>query len=335
MKFNLKFLVIRFSSIGDIVLTTSLLKSIKTTYKNVEIHYLTLDKFSSILEIHPNIDRIIVLNSDSGSTELMQLNRYIKLSEYDKVFDLHGSIRSRIVTLGLSKITTRVKKPRISRFFLYQFHVNMFPKGYSSQVMYHQCLQNYDMDSMPDTLLVVSKVEKRFARSILKEIEIDSNFIVMVPGAAWPQKQWQVEKYNNVINEINRLTNKKIIMLGTKNDEICKHISLMNDSVVDYSGKTDLRQAMAVISLSDSVFGSDTGLLHIAEALGKHVSIILGPTSTDTGGGVSLKESTNIEKDIWCRPCSQNGKQKCYRTRQYCMELISTDMVTNSVIERA
>ena len=335
MKFNLKFLVIRFSSIGDIVLTTSLLKSIKTTYKNVEIHYLTLDKFSSILEIHPNIDRIIVLNSDSGSTELMQLNRYIKLSEYDKVFDLHGSIRSRIVTLGLSKITTRVKKPRISRFFLYQFHINMFPKKYSAQVMYHQCIQGYDMASIPDTLLVVSKVEKRFAKSILKEIGIDSNFIVLVPGAAWPQKQWQVEKYNNVINEINRLTNKKIIMLGTKNDEICKDISLINDSVVDYSGKTGLRQAMAVISLSDSVFGSDTGLLHIAEALGKHVSMILGPTSTETGGGVSLKDSTNIETDIWCRPCSQNGKKKCYRTRQYCIELISTDMVTNSVIERA
>jgi ADP-heptose:LPS heptosyltransferase len=157
----------------------------------------------------------------------------------------------------------------------------------------------------------------------------------MVPGAAWSQKQWQVEKYNNVINELNRLTNKKIIMLGTKNDEICKDISLINDSVVDYSGNTDLRQAMAVISLSDSVFGSDTGLLHIAEALGKHVSMILGPTSTETGGGVSLKESINIETDIWCRPCSQNGKQKCYRTRQYCMELISTDMVTNSVIERA
>jgi len=335
MKFNLKFLVIRFSSIGDIVLTTSLLKSIKTTYKNVEIHYLTLDKFSPMLEMQPNIDRIIALNSDSGATEMMQLNRYIKSSEYDKVFDLHGSIRSRIVTFGLSKITTRVKKPRISRFFLYQFHVNMFPKGYSSQVMYHQCLQDYDMDSTPDTLLIVSNAEKRLAWSILKEIDIDSNFIVMVPGAAWTQKQWQAEKYNNVINELSRLTNKKIIMLGTKNDKICKDISLINDSVVDYSGKTDLRKAMAIISLSDSVFGSDTGLLHMAEALGKHVSMILGPTSTNTGGGVSLKESTNIETDIWCRPCSQNGKQKCYRTRQYCMERISTDMVTNSVIERA
>ena len=164
MKFNLKILVIRFSSIGDIVLTTSLLNSIKTTYKNVEIHYLTLDKFSSMLEMQPNIDRIIVLNSDSGSTELMQLNRYIKSSGYDKVFDLHGSIRSRIVTLGLSKITTRAKKPRIPRFFLYQFHVNMFPKGYSAQVMYHQCLPGYNMDSIPDTLLVVSKVEKRFRK---------------------------------------------------------------------------------------------------------------------------------------------------------------------------
>ena len=296
MKFNLKFLVIRFSSIGDIILTTSLLKSIKTKYNDVEIHYLTLDKFSSMLEMQPNVDRIIALNNDSKITELMQLNRYIKSSEYDKVFDLHGSIRSRIVTLDLSEITTRVKKPRIPRFFLYQFHVNIFPKKYSAQVMYHQCFQDYDMASIPDTLLVVSKVEKRFARSILKEIDIDSNFIVMVPGAAWPQKQWQVDKYNNVINDLIRLTNKKIIMLGTKNDKICKDISSINDSVVDYSGKTDLRQAMAVISLSDSVFGSDTGLLHMAEALGKHVSMILGPTSTNTGGGVSLKESTILKQ---------------------------------------
>ena len=91
---------------------------------------------------------------------------------------------------------------------------------------------------------------------------------------------------------------------------------------------------MAIISISNTVFGSDTGLLHIAESLGKKISMILGPTSKETGGGVSNKDSINIESDIWCRPCSQNGKSECYRTIQYCMDAIPANKVVESVVER-
>ena len=122
MEHRFKVLVIRFSSIGDIVLTTSLLNSIKTIYDNAEIHFLTLDRFSPILEMQPDIDRLVVLNSSSGVNDLIKLNRYIKSSEYDIIFDLHGSIRSRIVTLGLNETVSRVKKPRLSRFILFQLH---------------------------------------------------------------------------------------------------------------------------------------------------------------------------------------------------------------------
>ena len=135
MKYPTKILVIRFSSIGDIVLTTSFLKSIKTKYDNPEIHFLTLEKFSSILEMQPDIDRIIELNSTIGIKGLIELNGYVKSSHYDKVFDLHGSIRSRIVTLGLNNITARVKKPRLLRLLLFQLHINLFPEGYSASVM--------------------------------------------------------------------------------------------------------------------------------------------------------------------------------------------------------
>ena len=157
----------------------------------------------------------------------------------------------------------------------------------------------------------------------------------MVPGAAWPQKQWKLNKYSNVINEIQIRTKYPVVMLGSLNDKVCKEISSVNGNVIDLSGKTDIRQAMAIISLSDTVFGSDTGLIHIAEALDKRVTMILGPTSTETGGGVSLNESKNIETDLWCRPCSQNGKQECFRSSQYCMDLIPSNRVINSVLERA
>ena len=330
-----KILVIRFSSIGDIVLTTSFLKSIKVKYGSPEIHFLTLERFSGILEMQPDIDRVIELNSAAGIKDLIGLNGYIKSSQYDKIFDLHGSIRSRIVTLGLNNITSKVKKPRLLRFLLFQLHINLFPENYSASVMYHDCIDGHEALRTPKTKLIVSNIERKTAISILNDNGVGDDFIVMVPGAAWSQKQWKINKYNNVINEIIIRTKKPVVMLGTLNDEVCKEISLINDSVIDLSGKTEIRQAMAIISLSDTVFGSDTGLLHIAEALDKRVTMILGPTSTETGGGVSLNESINIETNLWCRPCSQNGSQECFRSSQYCMDLISSNRVVNSVIERA
>jgi len=335
MRRSTKILVIRFSSIGDIVLTTSFLKSIKTKYDNPEIHFLTLEKFSSILEMQPDIDRIIELNSAIGIKGLIELNGYVKSSQYDKIFDLHGSIRARIVTLGLNNITSKVKKPRFLRFLLFQFHISLFPKGYSAAVMYHECIDDHDTLGIPKTELLVSNIERKTAISILNNNGVKDKFIVMVPGAAWPQKQWIIKKYSNVINEILSRTNKPVVMLGTLSDKVCKEISIINDSVIDLSGKTDIRQAMAIISLSDTVFGSDTGLLHIAEALDKRITMILGPTSTETGGGVSLNESNNIQTDLWCRPCSQSGSQECFRSSQYCMDLISSKRVINSVLERA
>ena len=334
MKNKEKVLVIRFSSIGDIVLTTSFLNSVKKSNDNVEIHYLTLDKFSSILELQPDIDRLLILSSDSTAKDLFKMNGYIHSSKYHRIYDLHGSIRSRIVTFGLNKITSRVKKPRVLRFMLFQFHINMFPKNYSTTTMYHQCLQD-NLLEIPRTNLRVSNQEKLTAQSILESLGIKKDFIVLVPGAAWPQKQWQVNKYNHTINKIIAMTDKKIIMLGSKDDMICKRLSNVNTNVIDYSGKTNLREAMAIISNSDTVFGSDTGLLHVAESLGKKVSMILGPTSKETGGGVSNTDSLNIESDIWCRPCSQNGKSECYRSTQYCMDAIPTNKVVKSVAERA
>ena len=89
---------------------------------------------------------------------------------------------------------------------------------------------------------------------------------------------------------------------------------------------------MAIIANSELVIGADTGFIHAAEALGKNVAMILGPTSKETGAGVNRDSSVNIENnDIWCRPCSQNGKRKCYRDEQYCMTTISEDYAFNKI----
>lgn len=333
MSFSKKILIIRFSSIGDIVLSTSFLSTIKTLFPKSEVHFLTLDRFSSILENQPNVDRLIVLNSKSGYKDLLGLNNIIKKSNYDKIFDLHSSIRSLTITLGLNDIVSRIKKPRLFRFLLFQFHVNLFPKNFSAIHMYHQCLDTNLESDYPPTHLVVTSLEKKIAKKMLKEYGVNGQFIALVPGAAWERKQWSVEKYGEVINMITSSSKMNLVMFGSEKDEINDRIANLNVEVTNMSGKTNLRQAMSLLSLSKVVFGSDTGLLHIAEALGIPVNMILGPTSQETGGGVNLKSSKNIEVDIWCRPCSQNGQKHCYRSKQYCMENISPEKVVSTLMK--
>ena len=121
------------------------------------------------------------------------------------------------------------------------------------------------------------------------------------------------------------------VLIGSKIGNICTDIQKGLENSIDLSGQTSLREAMSIIANARHVIGSDTGLVHAAEALGKNVSMILGPTSTETGAGVSLDKSINIEKDLWCRPCSQNGSVPCYRKKQYCMESITPQNVLDSL----
>lgn len=331
-----KILIIRFSSIGDIVMATSPLYTIRNAFPNAEIHFLTLDRFVPLLECHPDIDRIISFDSTTGLFGLMHFKEYIRLNRFDHIYDLHNSLRSRIICHGLNVPISRVKKPRISRFLLFQFHWNTFNSDFSTSTMYHECFKDSltFYNPLPSPRLKVDRSEKTTARKILLSHGIDDSFIVLIPGAAWGQKQWFAERYASVVRKLNQYVQKRVIMLGSVNDSICKEIYNLNRELIDYSGKTSLRDALSIISLAEYAFGSDTGLLHAAEALGVPVSMILGPTSKETGAGVSLAKSKNIASDVWCRPCSQNGKRPCYRSRQFCMDQISIENVTDSIIER-
>ena len=124
------------------------------------------------------------------------------------------------------------------------------------------------------------------------------------------------------------------VVIGTKKDRICFEIAEKVPEVVNLASKTSIRESMALISGATRVVGSDTGLAHAAEALGIKVTMILGPTSKETGATTILEDSVCIEsKDTWCRPCSQNGSSPCYRSSQFCMDSIKTEEVHNTFVD--
>ena len=327
MKYDQKILIIRFSSIGDIVLSTSPLNTIRKKYPKAKITYLTLAEYSSLLEMHPHIDTLMTINRSTKLSQLFNYNKFLKSKKYTIIYDLHNSIRSRLITLNFNCTIIRLKKPRFNRFLLFFFYINRFKNSFSVPRMYHNSIGEIwrKGDDIPKTFLKISEIEKNEALIKIKKLSKSKKFIVIIPGAAWNQKRWDIRKYVKLINSIKL----PVVILGTKSDSICFDIESQSSNVCNLAGKTSLRDAMAIIKNSMYVIGSDTGLSHIAESLNKSVYMILGPTSSETGASVISKYSRVVEKDLWCRPCSQNGKRTCYRSRQFCMDLITVRDVLN------
>lgn len=331
-----RILIVRFSSIGDIILATSPLRTIRQTYPKSHITFLTLTNYSSILEYHPDIDAVMALRKTPSVPYHWRFSRLIIEKRFDLIFDLHNSLRSKFIFSNYKGQMETLKKPRLNRFLLFQFHLNRFNNDFNVPLMYHQNLGSIweEGDPVPKTSLSISKQESKQAEMILKNNSIRGSYVVIVPGAAWKQKQWSVEKYAELCRAIKNDFGLDSVVIGTKNDKICFQIADKVPGLVNLASKTSIRESMALISGATRVVGSDTGLTHAAEALGTKVTMILGPTSRETGATTILEDSICVEsKDTWCRPCSQNGSKACYRSSQVCMDSIKTEEVHNTFVD--
>ncbi|MBC8345955.1 MAG: glycosyltransferase family 9 protein [Candidatus Marinimicrobia bacterium] len=329
-------LVLRFSSIGDIVHTTSVIGTLKKYFPESKIDFMTLSKFAPLLEGHPLINKVHAVDINAGYTQLRRTGFEMEMMEYDLVIDLHNTTRSQIIRWGF--ITTRhvhIRKPRWNRFKLFAFHKNDFPNNFTVRSWLHEPIQyllpeNYTLEH---SQLFVSEAETISASELLKNVGLNGNYFVVTPGAAWAQKRWTAEQYAEVIDQCANEFNLQSILIGGVGDDICESIKNSADSkVIDRHGKTNLRESLAIISQAEFVLGSDTGFLHAGESLGIPAVTLLGPTSRETGAGVFLEKSKVVENNrLWCRPCSQNGSIPCYRKEQYCMSGIETHQVLSAI----
>ena len=325
-------LVMRFSSIGDIIQTTSTLSTFKKYLPDSTIDYLTLDHFKPILKNHKSLNKVHSIPKDAKYSNIIELILKLKSNKYDHIVDLHNSPRSKVFCLFLKKSKIKkIKKPRLKRFFLFLFHFNSFKKNFNVRSMYNQAIQDLIPadHKIENTKLYISSGEKK---EINEKLNIEKYF-VLAPEAAWTQKQFPAHRYVRILNDIYKKFNLTPVLIGSSNENICKEIAKgYNNEIINISGKTSLRESLSVISNALFVVGGDTGMIHAAEALSKHVVAVFGPTNKQTGGGLFSKHSKEIHSpDIWCKPCSINGSFPCYRKRQYCMTEIDDEEILKAI----
>ncbi len=318
-----KFLIIRFSSIGDIVLTTPVIRSLRKKYPGEEIYYLTKKRFEEIVETNPYIDKVLGLRNDINETI-----EILKAEKFDYVIDLHNNLRTFRIKKALKGVPFYSFNKLNTRKWIYtNFKINVMPPKHIVD-RYMQTLETLGVSNDGQGLDYFIP-----EKDVVKDSDIpfshSQGYISIVIGAAHFTKKLPVAKLKKLCEQIQY----PIILLGGHEDfynglEIAKV-----DPVKIYNacGKFSLNESADIIRKSSLVISHDTGLMHIAAAFKRNILSVWGNTVPSFG---MYPYNTSYEvfqvNKLWCRPCSKIGFDKCPLGHFKCMKKIPIDMMVES-----
>lgn len=326
----MKFLLIRFSSIGDIVLTTPVIRCLKKQVPDAEVHFLVKDSFRSVVEHSPYIDKLHVL---AHSKELMI--HELKDENYDYVIDLHHNVRTLAVKKALGKKSFSFYKLNIQKYIYTSIKLNILPKVHIVD-RYLDTLKSFDVKNDGAGLdYFISPQEETQKKDI--PASHHAGYIACAIGAAHGTKKWPVHKWKEFAKQMDH----PMILLGGKEDaEAGKEIaSVDNIKVYNACGKFSINESADLIKKSKLVVSHDTGMMHIAAAFKKPVVSIWGNTVPSFGmypyyGDAPIAHTIIQTQKLWCRPCSKIGYNKCPLGHFKCMEKIEVADVITAVKKR-
>jgi ADP-heptose:LPS heptosyltransferase len=325
----MKFLIIRFSSIGDIVLTTPVIRCLRKSYPDAQIHFLTKQSFREILQHNPYLDKVHTLGE---SFELML--HELKTEEYDYIIDLHHNLRTLRVKRCLKNVPSfSFNKLNIRKYFLTRFKINLLPKKHLVD-RYLETLSSLGVRNDGLGLDYFIPGHEVVQNEDLPTAHLHG-YIAVVIGAALATKKLPLHKLKELCREIGH----PLVLLGGKEDEENGKAIAAVDEIKVYNacGKFSLNESADLLRRSKLVITHDTGLMHIAAALKKPVISIWGNTVPAFGmapyyGNSPLQPFDVVEVDhLRCRPCSKIGYDKCPKGHFRCMEKIAVKDIVNRV----
>jgi ADP-heptose:LPS heptosyltransferase len=310
---SLKILVLRFSSIGDIVLTTPVVRCLKQQ-KGAEIHFLTKSIFAPILSENPNIDKLITFEKSTDEV-LAQL----QAEKYDFVVDLHNNIRTLKLKSKLGVKSAAFPKLNVRKWVYVNTKWDVMPEVHVVE-RYFKAVESLGVVSDGYGLDYYIADSDRVDLSQILPSQFQAGFWVYTLGAQYKTKCLPEDK----IADLLKLIEKPIVLLGGKEDHALgeRLAALFPESVINLAGKLSLNQSASVVQQSSGVICHDTGLMHIASAFQKKMAVIWGNTTPKIGMYPYLPNSEvfNFQvNDLKCRPCSKIGFQACPKNHFKCM----------------
>lgn len=302
-----KILIIRFSSIGDIVLTTPVIRSLSKQLPSAEIHYATRSSFAMVLENNPYINKLHLLENDLSS-----FIETLKKENFDFVVDLHHNIRSARIKWALKKPSASFPKLNIEKWLYVRFKWNRMPN-------------KHIVDRYMETVRSLGVVEDGDGLDYFIPEKDDISdlpfpaYIGLVIGAAHATKRLPLHKLKVLVAAIHY----PIILLGGKEDATAGSAleAIAPERIFNACGIYNLNQSASIVKQAKLIITHDTGLMHIAAAFKKQILSIWGNTVPSFGMYPYKTAYIHAEVNgLSCRPCSKIGFNSCPKGHFNCME---------------
>lgn len=338
----MKILIIRFSSIGDIIQCMSVTRGIRQKYPDADIHWITRRDMAQILYTDPSINKVWEFDRESGIRGLIAMGRELHQLRFDVVYDAHLNIRSFILRLclgfiskwslyGKSTLVVR-KKERLNRLLFFNFNKrNALPMPFRGMISFQKPLRPlgiYFTNIRDKKWTFPVRVQERIEKLLNEYHLADQPFITLIPSAAWELKRWPVEHWQELVRSMQTV---RFVIIAGPDDVFTKEIEeVAPERVVNLYGKTSLIESFYLVNRSHVVVSADTGFLHAADLFGIESVAFMGPTAFGHTTGKTVKI---LELDLPCRPCSKEGKSKCkLAENKKCLVDITPKLVKQEIL---
>lgn len=318
-------LVLRFSSLGDVILCSVLLDALREVHPDAHLTWVTKAVYADLFRDDPRVDELLLLDE---STPLRSLWRQLESRSLDLVIDAHGSLRSRALCAALPPTRLRrLAKDTFERLLLLRAGVR------------RPTLRRRHVDRCLDLVPEASRSHRPRLLGVSQAppswLPGGGPVLAVAPGARHDPKRWPLERFARVLRPFQQEHGARIVLVGGEADRpLCAELVGLTDAeVVDASGDRPLGEVASALRSCQALLCNDSGLLHMAEAVGTPAVAIYGPTTRDWGYFPLDPRSRVLEVDLPCRPCSRNGGRPCHLDEQLCMTLVREDDVLSALDE--
>lgn len=319
----MKILVVRFSSIGDVVLTTPVIRCLKQQLPDAEIHYVTKKAFEPVLRGNPYIDKLICI--EKSAAEVMDS---LKNERYDFVADLHNNIRTFRLKLSLGAKSKAFPKLNPRKLLLTRFKVNLMPKAHVVD-RYFEAVKSLGVHNDGGYCELFLDASDQY----IVPGDFQSGYVALSLGAQYETKQMPLELITNVLSNIQM----PLVLLGGPTDTArAKELMLLlpGKKMLNLAGEITLRQSAYVLSGAQALLTGDTGLMHIASCFGVKTVSVWGNTVPEFGMyPYAPRENYTIHEvdGLSCRPCSKIGYHSCPKKHFNCMHLQNPALIAGAI----
>jgi ADP-heptose:LPS heptosyltransferase len=327
----LRILCVRFSSIGDVLLTTPLVRVLHRRHPEAELYFVTKEAMASLVIENPHLTRVIALGPNEP---LPDLARRLQPLGPTHGLDLHGSLRSAALRLLVPCRWSGYSKRKVARTTLIATKLNLYGKHVPVPERYFEAARAAGLDVEPDggpPEFFLAPAPRERAATWLAERGLDQQpFAALAPGAAHATKRWPLQHWRDLTKRLRELGYGLVALGGSGDRELA---SSLGPDIANAAGEFTLQETGACLARAAVLVSGDTGVTHLATGVGTRVVALFGPTVEPFGFFPYVRRggAVVLERELTCRPCSAMGTERCPLGHHRCLEDILPEQVAAAV----